>query len=293
MERSTSHMPAPHSDAAIIGLFGNLSWEEGWKLVRDTGGKGDVGRLIKKANAQIAAADTEEKVRELILTYEEVLEIDPGNYEALWSLGRYYMLLGIGYSGGKREMEECFFRAIRYCERGMYTNSEFKKLVDGGTKEWDAVAALTVREIAAMYYWYGALGNIYRICMNPVEKIINMRWVGRNKKMLLRMMEIDPAWGGGHPYQAIASYYAVLPRVLGGDLKKAAYYFQKADEAGPDWLYVRFWRAVVLHRKTGDREAFIKDLQWVIAQDPRKARSPYPWNVFFQREAKKMLEEKW
>jgi hypothetical protein len=51
-------------------------------------------------------------------------------------------------------------------------------------------------------------------------------------------------------------------------------------------LYFEF-----LHAKTRDREAFRKDLEWVLAQDPHKALTPYPWSVYYQREAKIMLEQ--
>ncbi len=277
--------------AAVIGFAGCLSWEEGWKEVTGPVQKGDVGALIAKANLQIAGADNREKLEALIRTYEQVLEIDPNNYEALWSLGRYYILKGVTYVDTMKDKKDYFIKAARVCERGMYTNKEFKKLVDSGTPLWDASSVLTIREIEAMDYWYSALGWYYADCLNPVERIFNLHWVSRNKKILDRMMAIDPAWGGGHPYTAKASYYAVVPAFLGGDLKKSADYFEKADSAGAGWLYVKFSRAKFLHAKTGDREAFKKDLQWVIAQDPHKARSPYPWNVYFQKEARKMLAE--
>jgi hypothetical protein len=76
---------------------------------------------------------------------------------------------------------------------------------------------------------------------------------------------------------------------MGGDLKKSSEYFSKADEVGAGWLHVRFTRAKLLHAKTGDREAFRKDLEWVLAQDPHLAMNLYPYNVYYQREAKKML----
>ncbi len=49
---------------------------------------GDVAVLLSEANEQIMNADTKEKLRGLLETYERVLESDPSNYEALWSLGR-------------------------------------------------------------------------------------------------------------------------------------------------------------------------------------------------------------
>jgi tetratricopeptide (TPR) repeat protein len=276
---------------AIIGLSGCFSWDPGWKSIKDTGKKGDVSGLIAQANKQIADADSKEKLTDLIRTYEQVLEIEPANYEALWSLGRYYVLMGVAYSDNVKLKKEYYLKATQMCERGMYTNSEFKKLVDGGTPVWDASSVLTIREMEAMDYWYTALGWYFKECMNPVEKILNIRNIGRSKKILDRMMAIDPAWAGGHPYTLMATYYAVVPSIMGGDLKKSSEYYNKADDAGAGWLYVRFDRAEFLHAKTGDREAFRKDLEWVLAQDPHKALSPYPWNVYFQREAKKMMEQ--
>lgn len=275
----------------VVSLSGCLSWDEGWKGIKDTAPKGDVSRLIAQANRQIADAGSKEKLADLIRTYEQVLEIEPLNYNALWSLGRYCLLMGIAYSDSVKIKKEYYIKAMQVCERGMYTNSGFKKLVDSGTSVWDASSVLTIREIESIYYWYASLGQYYSECMNPVEKIINLSIDIKSKKMIASMMAIDPTWGGGHPYTAWASYYAVAPSIVGGDLKKAADYFNKADKVGGGWLYVRFQRAKLLHAKTGDREAFRRDLEWVLAQDPHKAHSPYPWNVYFQREAKKMLDQ--
>ena len=66
------------------------------------------------------------------------------------------------------------------CERGMYTNSEFKKLVDGGAPVWDASSVLTNREMEAMDYWYSSLGLYFSECMNPVERILSLR-IARTK----------------------------------------------------------------------------------------------------------------
>ena len=45
----------------------------------------------------------------------------------------------------------------------------------------------------------------------------------------------------------------------------------------------------ILYTKTRDKEAFKSDLEWVTAQDPHKADSPYPANAYFQREARELL----
>ncbi len=103
------------------------------------------------------------------------------------------------------------------------------------------------------------------------------------------MMEIDPEWAGGHPYFAMATYYSNIPVFLGGGLKKAEKYFNKTVEAGPNWIYTKWARAKYFHIQTKDKQSFISDMEWVIAQDPNKADSPYPANVYFQKTAREML----
>ncbi|MCK7510977.1 MAG: hypothetical protein MZV70_47490 [Desulfobacterales bacterium] len=70
--------------------------------------KGDVSGLIAQANKQIADADSKEKLAELIRTYEQVLEIEPANYEALWSLGGYYVMMGTAYSDSVKLKKEYY-----------------------------------------------------------------------------------------------------------------------------------------------------------------------------------------
>jgi len=276
----------------ILSLFflsSCIRWEDGWKQFKEPTRTGDVTELLEKAQNQINEADTEDKIREFIKTYESVLEIDPYNYEALWSLGRWYSVIASAYADDKEEKKKYYLASIRCCEQGMYTNPQFRDLVDRGEKLWDACRVLSNREMGAMYYWYASRGGYWLECMNPISRMIQLIHAGRVKKVLTRMMETDPTWAGGHPYCAWAVRYAILPKLMGGDLKKAEEFFDNAIEAGPNWLYIKLGRAKYLHTKKQDKEAFKRDLEWVIAQDPHEADSPYPANVWMQAEAREML----
>jgi len=121
--------------------------------------------------------------------------------------------------------------------------------------------------------------------------LVNLKWVFRSKKALNQMMAIDPAWGGGTPYYACANYYAAVSKFAGGDSEKAAAYYEKAIELGPEMPNFRRTRALLLHAKNKGREALEEDLNWVIAQDPQKQRHyfTYPYCVFVQNEAREVL----
>ena len=170
-----------------------------------------------------------------------------------------------------------------------FENDSFKNEIERGRTVFEAYNRLSKREIVAMYYWYTNLGILFKECHGLLVQAINFQLASKLKPILLHMTEIDPSWGGGHAYYALALYYSRLPKLMGGDLAKADDFSQRSIEKGPNWLYSRWGRAKYLYTKTRNREAFKKDLEWVIAQDPHMLDSPYAWNVFFQSSAREML----
>ncbi len=141
-----------------------MHWVEGWRQFHEPTRTGNVSELLENAARQINEADNREKILEFIKTYESVLEIDPYNYEALWSLGRWRFSVDTE-TENKEEKKECFVNAIKYCEQAMYTNPLFKESADKGEKLWDACRVLTRREMAAMQYWYSSMGMYWLECM--------------------------------------------------------------------------------------------------------------------------------
>jgi len=249
----------------------------------------DVTDLLAEANEQIMRADDKESLRVLLGTYERILERDPSNYEALWSLGRYNVVMVLGYTQSRAEKEQHNLAAINYCEQAMNTNPEFRALRVGGESVGDACRVLSKREMAPLYYWYAGMGSYWKECLPFPKRIRSLHSARAIKNVMTRMLEIDPTWAGGHPYYAWGFYYINIPRILGGSLKKAEEFIDKAVEAGPKWLYARWGRAKYVYTRKKDREAFREDMEWVLAQDARKMDSPYPANVHFQRDAKAML----
>lgn len=263
--------------------------EYGWEKTGPPAQKVDLRPLFAKFHRQLANADDRAKVLGLIGTLEEITGIDPMNYEALWQLGRYYLLMADAYAEGSEEKKKSYTKGRLACERALYRNPGFRKLIDAGKDPFEACKALGAGEIEAMYYWYNNMGGEFTFCMNGIQKLMSLGRARGCRNLLALMIKADPEWGGGHPYCAWATYYASIPKLFGRDLKKSGEYFDRAVKAGPNWLYIKYCRARYLHTRTKNREGFKKDLEWVISRDPRRADSPYPWNVHFQRHARQML----
>ncbi len=274
---------------ALILFTGScMCWPYGWDIIEKAVVKGNVDELIARANIQINQADNKEKLAKLIDTYESILKIDSENYEALWSLGRYCSLMAWAYTDNMEEKKKYYVKAIQYTEQGIYTDPGFKALIDQGKKSLYAIRALSADKIEALFYWFVSVTRYWQ-CMSMVGRLINISWILNAEKVVNRIYELDPKWGGGHGYYTVALYSAYMPGFLGGDMEKAKVYVEKAIKEGPNWLYIKFGRACSIHVKNKDREGFIKDLEWVITQDPHKMDSPYPADVVFQRKAREML----
>ena len=105
------------------------------------------------------------------------------------------------------------------------------------------------------------------------------------------MTALNPAGFGGNFYNLWGGFNSIVPGYLGGDIKKAAEFFNKAISTNPDFLNHYYARARYLDVKNRDREAFRKDLNHILAVDISKKTSfPYHWGTAYKFKAKQLLD---
>ena len=119
--------------AAILAVSSCGSEEGGWKSVGPATATGDVKALMTSADALYINADTAEKVKTALEAYEKILTIEPANFEALSRAGEFAFLYSYIYAADVKVKDEYYTKSIKYCERAMYTNPDFKALVDKGS----------------------------------------------------------------------------------------------------------------------------------------------------------------
>lgn len=270
-------------------ISGCVSFEQGWKYMPPPKPAGDIEAILKEASDLEKYAASQAEILQVIDAYKRAVEVDPQNYRALWKTGNYYLLLGAAHAGGKKEKAKYYKEAIKYCEKAMFTNVAFKDAVLAGQDVHEAAGHLTIDEIDAMGYWYTARFYYFKDCLSPLRRIFNTSIVIENNEMIDHIDQLDPNWAGGGNYFSRALYYIALPERFGGSKELAALEFEKAIEAGPDYLVNRWGRAKYLYSLTGNTEGYLSDLQWVVQQDPQSAGNPNAWNVYFINDALKML----
>lgn len=236
-------------------------------------------------------ADTKQQIDLLIEKYLSLSKQEGYKYFGLWKAGNYHILMGAAWSDSKSEKKKHFKEAIKLCEAAMSTNPAFMDLINSGEDIITASKKLTNNEIDAMGYWYTARFYYFKECLAPMGRIINTKIVIENNEMIEMIDLLDPNWAGGGNYFSRGLYYIAVPERFGGSKAIAEEEFNKAVEVGPDFLVNRWGRAKYLYELTGNTEGYLEDLNWVVSQDPHKCGNTYPWNIYFQQDAKKLLSD--
>ncbi len=259
--------------------------QENWHDVAPDRPSPAATRLAEQAQQLFDEVCDEQGLRAAIAAHEQVLAVNPGDSQALTSLSTQHILLGAAYTSGRREKSRQFLTAIDYAERAMYSNQAFRAQVATGTPLWDAVELLESDQLVAMFFWVKALHYQFKEGLTLGGKIANIRWMEHGLKVLDRIVEIDPGFGGGGVEFAMAISYEVLPRRWGGSSVRADAYIQQAVEAHPDWLLPRWARGRYYYVIRGEREKSQSDLAWVASRNPQDYTDPDPWKRFFQADA--------
>ena len=229
--------------------------------------------------------ESKEALLDSIESFKDILEMDPGNREALTYLCNQYILLGTAYTSERSLKYHYYGQAMASCELAMYTNSEFRNEVANGSKPWEAVHTLQKKDAPAMLFWVTALQYEFKEAMRLPSKVVNIRWMQHALIFLDRIKEVAPDYGNGAVELAYTVCYCVLPRFYGGDKQKCYGYMNKAVEKSEGYLLGRWGRGRFFHQVTGDVEAAREDLRWVVEQDPSKYKDAYPWKEHFQEDA--------
>lgn len=269
-----------------------LKWNSAFMAANDNIPTAQSNSLLAKARHLYEQTDDLESLKASMQAYQAVLNRNPGDYEALVQLSNQYILLGTAYTQTRRDKSAHFHEAMRYAELAMYTNPRFKERIRNGNAPWEAAGALGKPETEAMFFWVTALQYEFKEGMSLAGKIRNVQWLEKALIFLDQIEKENPGFGGGAIEFAKGICYYVLPKSKGGSKQKGEAYLQQAVARGNDRLLPRWGRAKYFYEITGNDEKAIEELRWIAAQDLEAFEDPYPWRVYFQKDAKAILSSR-
>ena len=277
---------------SLLLVGGCMSWTPGWRtptLARGVQDVSDAGVALQRAETLLESADSASLLREAIAAYDEALRSAAESGEVLVGLAEAHILYGAAYSDEKREKAHSYVTGIRYAEQALALNPDFRRRVEAGESMGEASAVLGRDDLRPMLLWVTGVSYYYKECLGGFGHLTQFRWMLRTRALMERMMVLDPAFEHGAVPFSLGIYFIGMPASAGRDLARSADLLAQAVAESHTSLLTRWGRAKYLHVKTGDRAAFRRDLEWVLAQDPAAADSPLRWNVYFQRDARELL----
>ena len=269
----------------------SMTWQPDWPTQAENRPTAASEQELAAAEHAYATAGDAAGVQRAIAGYQQVLAQNPGDYRALTQLSTLHILQGTAYLKGRSQQSAEFHTAMKYAERAMYTNPEFRAAMAAGRTPWEAADTLTAQQAEAMFFWVTAVQYDFKDGMSLPAKVINVGWLRYCQSFLDRIEKVAPEFGGGGvEFARVICYYA-LPESMGGSKALGDKYMQAAVTRGnaEGWLLPRWARGKYYYEILGEKKLQRQDLEWVATQDPATVHDPYPWRVHFQQNARELL----
>ena len=171
-----------------------------------------IDELIAQSEAECHLESGVEHAKKSLDLVLEALQTDPQNYELLWrascSAGLYAEnIYGMEVSGWETICKEWGKRGIDFAEQAKQANPE---------------------RVEAYFWQSFCIGQYAEV--TGVLTALKENFMGMMAKNLKRALEIDKFYNDSAPLMVNAMYYHTLPKIAGGDAKKAMAYFREFDE---------------------------------------------------------------
>lgn len=249
-----------------------------------------VAEAVQAADALWDQRADEAKLQQALDAYAEVIARDPKNRHALERLTRGWYFWGDGFTTDKDVQIERWGKALEFGGQCLALNGKFATLVNGGTKEKDAIAQATIEDVPCTYWTATALGK-----WGKAQSIAKtLKFLPTVKAYISRVEELDPTYYHYGPARYWGAYYAALPSFAGQDLGKSAEYFEAAIAGAPYYLPTRVLRAEMLAVATSDLAMFDEDVKRVLSAeaDAKPEANITPENLRDQVKAKALLAQR-
>ena len=141
------------------------------------------------------------------------------------------------------------------------------------------------QDMVPMLYWWVSNYSRY-LLTKPVMERLQQRDI--IETVLHRILALLPDFFYHGANRIFGGVYARMPGV---DLNHSVTNFDKSIQGSPNYMGTYVLRAKYLFTKSGNREAFVNDLQNVLNADPTILPEVSPENLFEQEKARSLLAE--
>jgi tetratricopeptide (TPR) repeat protein len=168
---------------------------------------------------------------------------------------------------------------------------ERRGLTDPLQKPFDdfmrGVRNLGKKDMPILFWTATCWANWIRLNLDSMEALSELPKV---EGMMKRALELDEGFYYGGPHLFMGIWYAVRPKIAGGDLKKSQEHFLKALDLGRrKFLLAYVYYARYYARKSDDKKLFIETLQKVLESPVDTAPDLILINTIAKKQANELL----
>jgi tetratricopeptide (TPR) repeat protein len=170
-------------------------------------------------------------------------------------------------------------------------HGDFEKAAAGSLEDFDTfLKKFKKKDVPELFWTASAWAS--SIAGNPssVESLADIPML---KATIERVLKLDEGFYHGGPHLLMGVYYAAIPSIMGGDLKKAKDHFERAFALGSDKVLMAYvFFAEYYARGAKDESLYVKTLQDVLSKPADTVPELTLANVVAKKKAKLLLDKR-
>ena len=207
-----------------------------------------------------AKRDQVTELKTAITKFEKLHEASPNDAQILVYLTRAHFILADAHLSSKDDKLKHFELAYKTGEKALLLNETYKLRVEKKEEPHFAVKALEKNEVPQIFWTAASLGRFAKT--NGI--MASLKYKSTIVALIERVEKLDPKYFYGSVPRYWGSYYAALPGLMGGSLKKSKDFFDESLKMAPEYVGTKVLRAETYLVGKDDKKEFKSVLEEVI-----------------------------
>ena len=190
----------------------------------------------------------------------------------------------------KIKKDSLFLKGAEVAKYSILNDSLFKTNFNEtiGDDDFKMLSALSVapKELVPGMYWW-ATNKLWYLNNKPAIERINHREL--LEVIMHRIIALEPDYLYGGPYRFFGIFYSRIPGV---EITQSKRYFEKAISSYPNYFGNKVQMSEFYHQKAENKNLFQNQLNSIINIEPTIDPEIIPENVFYQKRAVLLLDQK-
>tara|TARA_B100000287_G_scaffold271812_1_gene255912 strand:+ start:30 stop:905 length:876 start_codon:yes stop_codon:yes gene_type:complete len=216
--------------------------------------------------------------------------VEKNNKDIVNIYSRSLFFEGMFLSNDKIKKDSLFLKGAEVAKYSILNDSLFQSTFNEtiGDDDFRMLSALSLapKELVPGMYWW-ATNKLWYLNNKPAIERINHREL--LEVIMHRIIALEPDYLYGGPYRFFGIFYSRIPGV---EISQSKRYFEKAISSYPYYFGNKVQMSEFYHQKAENKSLFQNQLNSIISIDPIIDTDIMPENIFYQKRAISLLDEK-